>query len=325
MRTVLTFALLLLATSARAAAPPPADRKAILAMAGDYDVRFDFRETVSFRPDYKPIPPKLSGGYESVRVIADRPGFISLQHMLVVGEDKSPTVVKHWRQDWTWEPKRVVVYAGRDAWRTRAVPPAEAAGAWSQTVWQTDDSPRYGGVGRWRHDGGASRWTSDSTRRPLPRRDAVRFPPYAEVDGINRHAITPTGWVHEQDNEKVGVENGRASVFVHEAGLNTYRRFGGYPVAAADAYWKATAPYWAEVRKAWEAQLARGELVVREEAQNGSMTGPKLMGLADEIAEGKRGAADAAAEARRVISAESARPQQASAPAVAAGQRSPVS
>ena len=324
MRTVLTFALLLLATAARAAPPPEADRKAILGMAGDYRVRFDFRETVSFRPDYTPLPQKLSGGYESVRVIADRPGFISLQHMLVVGEDKSPSVVKHWRQDWTWEPKSLVVYTGRDAWRTRPVAAAQAAGAWSQTVWQTDDSPRYGGVGKWRHDGGASRWTSDVTRRPLPRRDATRFPPYAEVDGINRHALTPTGWVHEQDNEKVGVKDGRESVFVHESGLNTYTRFSGYPVSAADSYWKATAPYWAEVRRAWDAQLARGEVVVREEAQNGSMTGPKLMGLADEIAEGKRDTAAAVIEARRVIATETGR-QRATASAVRSPQGSPAS
>ena len=325
MRAVLTFALMLVATVARAASPPEADRRAILAMAGDYRVRFDFREHTPFVADYKPLEEKVSGGFESVRVIADRPGFVSLQHMLVVGDAKSPTIIKHWRQDWTWEPASVVVYAGRDRWRTAAVPVAARAGAWSQTVWQTDDSPRYGGVGRWRHDGGASRWTGDETRRPLPRRDATRFPPYAEVDGVNRHAITPVGWVHEQDNSKTGPKDGRDTVFVHETGLNTYTRFADYPVAAADAYWKATAPYWAEVRTAWDRALARGEVTVREEAQNGSETGPRLMGLADEIAEGKRTTAAAADEARRVIAAETAGPQRAGASPVGGGQGSPSS
>ena len=94
---------------------------------------------------------------------------------------------------------------------------------------------------------------------------------------------------------------------MHETGLNTYTRFTGYPVKAADDYWKATAPYWAEVRQAWNGALAKGDLVVREEAQNGSMTGPKLMGLADEIAEGKRDTPAAAAEARRVIAGETGR------------------
>jgi hypothetical protein len=48
---------------------------------------------------------------------------------------------------------------------------------------------------------------------------------------------------------------------------------------------------------------------VTEEAQAGSVTGPKLMGLADEIAEGKTETAKAAAEARALIAgADKARP-----------------
>lgn len=303
MRTVLTFALLLLtATAARAAPPPEADRKAILAMTGDYRVRFDFRETTSFLPDYTPIPPKVSGGHEVVRVAEERPGFISLQHLLVVGEDAAPTVVKHWRQDWTFEPATVLAYTGPDRWTRAAVPAAERTGAWSQTVWQTDDSPRYGGVGRWSHANGVSQWTSAETRRPLARRDATRHPPYRAYLGLNRHALTPTGWVHEQDNAKLGIKDGREVVFVHEAVVNTYTRDSKFPVKAAEDYWRATAPYWAEVRKAWDA--AGPTLAVREEAENGSMTGPKLMGLADEIAEGRRAVPTAVAEAKTVIAAE---------------------
>ena len=47
-----------------------------------------------------------------------------------------------------------------------------------------------------------ARWTSDETRRPLARRDAVRHPVYDHYLGVNRHALTPDGWVHEQDNAK---------------------------------------------------------------------------------------------------------------------------
>ena len=47
------------------------DRADILAMAGDYKVRFDMAETTSWREDYEPIKAKISGGHESVRVIKD--------------------------------------------------------------------------------------------------------------------------------------------------------------------------------------------------------------------------------------------------------------
>ena len=107
------------------------DRESILAMTGDYKVTFDFTETVSFLEGYELKAPKLSGGHESVRVVEDRGDFISLQHLLVVGPDDSPFVVKHWRQDWKYEPARVLVFIGGNAWEWRDVPASERAGAWS--------------------------------------------------------------------------------------------------------------------------------------------------------------------------------------------------
>lgn len=291
--------------------PPERDRQSILAMAGDYRVRFDMRETVPFQADYKPLAPKLSGGHEVVRVIEDRGAAISLQHLLVVeGDDGQPAVVKHWRQDWTWEPKDVVVYDSSGRWRVAPVPLGEREGAWSQTVWQTDDSPRYGGVGRWTYDHGVARWESGETLRPLARRDAIRHPVYTWYVGENRHALTPKGWVHEQDNAKVGLRDGKPVTYVHEVVTNTYDRFGGFEVSAADAYWTKTKGYWAAVRAAWDREL-RDDGVVRvtEEADAGSVTGPKLMSLADEIAEGRTTEAKAVAEARGLIAGrEKARP-----------------
>ncbi|WP_293678313.1 DUF6607 family protein [uncultured Phenylobacterium sp.] len=297
------LAVLAFALPALAADPPPeTDRQAILAMAGDYKVRFDMRETVPFVADYKPLAPKTSGGHEVVRVIEDRGDFISLQHMLVVGDDKAPSVVKHWRQDWRWEPATVVVYESSGRWTLKDVPAAARKGAWSQTVWQTDDSPRYGGVGRWAHDHGVARWQSDETLRPLARRDAIRHPVYTWYVGVNRHALTPKGWVHEQDNAKVGVRDGKPVTYVHEVVVNTYDRFSGYPVAAADDYWAKTKAYWAQVRQAWDAAIAKeGGVAVTEEAQNGSVTGPRLMGLADDIAEGKTDTLAAVAQAKALI------------------------
>jgi hypothetical protein len=290
------------AASAREGARQARDRQAILAMAGDFRVRFDFRETVSFLPDYQPLEPKLSGGHESVRVIADEPNFVSLQHLLVVEHEDEVHVIKHWRQDWTYEPRQMLVYAGRNRWELRNAAREEREGAWLQTVWQTDDSPRYGGVGRWEHQAGVSRWTSGMTLRPLARRDAIRHPPYDRYEAINRHALTPTGWVHEQDNSKIGERDGASVTFVHEVGLNTYTRFNEFPVAEADEYWARTREYWAGVRAAWDEAIARGRgVTVEEEPENGSITGPRLMGLADRIVEGAATTAPALAEARDVI------------------------
>lgn len=281
---------------------PEKDRASILAMAGDYRVHFDMRETVPFVAGYKPLDEKHSGGYEAVRVVEDRGDFISLQHLLVVDDDGKPMIVKHWRQDWTWEPDKVLAYETANTWALKDVPAAARKGAWSQTVWQTDDSPRYGGVGRWTYEGGVASWQSDKTLRPLARRDAVRKPVYAWYAGVNRHAITPDGWVHEQDNAKLGLKDGKPVTFVHEVVLNTYTKSTDFKVKAADDYWNATKSYWAQVRTAWDQAIAKDRgVVVTEEAQNGSIVGPKLMDLADEIAEGKTTTAAAAAEAATLI------------------------
>lgn len=300
----------LVPVSALAGGAPEKDRQSILAMSGDYKVRFDMRETVSFVPSYEPLDEKVSGGYEAVRVVEDRGDFISLQHILVVEDDGKPFVVKHWRQDWTYEPAQVLAYEKANRWVLKAVPAADRKGAWSQTVWQTDDSPRYGGVGRWRYEGGAAVWKSDETLRPLARRDATRHPVYSWYAGWNRHALTPAGWVHEQDNAKLGMKDGQPVTYVHEVVLNTYEKSTKFPIKAADDYWSKTKDYWAEVRKAWDVAIAKDRgVTVTEEANNGSVTGPKLMGLADQIAEGKTDSASAVAQAKSLIaSAEKMRP-----------------
>ncbi len=285
---------------------PEADRRAILGMAGTYKVKFDFREKVAFVPGYAPLAPKVSGGREVVRVIEDSGDRIVLQHILVASDpakpDAKPMVIKHWRQDWVWQPKSVLAYHGDSTWALDPVSAADAAGAWSQTVWQTDDSPRYGGIGRWSHDNGVTSWTSAPTLRPLARRDAVRHPVYDRYIGINRHALTPTGWVHEQENFKLGLKDGKRVTFVDETVVNTYDRFADFKVAAADDYWKKTAAYWAGVRHAWDAGLAGGRpLLVTEVAEAGSVTGERLMGWADDIAAEKLADKDAASRATTLI------------------------
>lgn len=283
-----------------------ADRAAILAMAGNYKVTFDMRETTPWRADYTPLPPKTSGGHEVVRVIEDSDRKIVLQHILVVDVEGKTVLVKHWRQDWIYEPTDVLVYAGKGRWNLEAVPERMRKGRWSQTVWQTDDSPRYGGWGEWTDEGGVPRWRSNWTWRPLARRDAVRKPPYDRYLAINRHSPSPAGWIHWQDNIKMGPETAAADAkivpFVQESLLNTYVKFDGYNVKAADDYWAATKDYWAAVRTAWDAAIARDKgVAVAEVADTGSASGARLMTYADELQAGKLTEADAIARAQTVI------------------------
>ncbi len=283
-----------------------ADRADILAMAGNFKVRFDMQESTPWRAGYTPLERKISGGHEVVRVIEDSGRKIVLQHLLVVEHEGKSHIIKHWRQDWQYEPARLLVYSDRNRWTWEDVPERMRNGRWAQTVYQVDDSPRYAGWGQFEEQGGIRRWRSNWTWRPLARRDAIRKPVYDRYYAINRHQTSPDGWVHWQDNIKMGLVGGKLAPIVQEYVLNTYTRFDGYDVKAADAYWAKTKAYWAGVRTAWDRAAGRGGIRVEEEAQTGTVISARLLEMADEIIAGKLGEAAAIAEARSLIERQNA-------------------
>ena len=288
------------------------DRETILAMAGDYKVRFDMQESTPWMAGYEPLDRKISGGHESVRVIEDTGKKIVLQHLLVVGAEGEEFVIKHWRQDWEYEPERILAYAGPNTWEWVEMPERLRNGRWSQTVYQVDDSPRYAGWGEWQDSQGIRRWRSNWTWRPLARRDAVRDPVYDRYASINRHQLTPTGWIHWQDNTKMMPDASAAdglSPVVQEYVLNTYDAFDDYSVAAADAYWADTAGYWAAVRAEWDAVAEeRDGIAITEEAQTGTVISGRLLTIANEIRAGELTEGNAITEARGLIRSATAGP-----------------
>jgi hypothetical protein len=266
------------------------DRRAILAMAGPYRVSFDFLEVVRYDPSLKQDAPYQSWGTEYVFVAEDRPDFIALQHILVMrmrleGDKVSePMVVRHWRQEWRYQPSTLLVYEGANTWARRATPAAERRGAWTQTVLQVDDSPRYAALGRWEHAGGVSTWISDETWRPLPRREFSVRKDYDVLVGTNRHTITPTGWVQEENNLKLVI--GEKRFLAREYGVARYQRIKDYDFAAGDKYYARTEPFWAEVRAAWrELEEGRGRFTVRAPVDQGQLFLP-FFRYADKLVEG---------------------------------------
>lgn len=239
--------------------PFDCDRRAILAMAGEYQVDFHFEEIAGFRPGYPIHAPHDSRGFEFIKVIEDSGRRIVLQHVLV---SKEGDVVKHWRQDWEYEQGNTWQFAGDKTWQRRALPAADIAGSWTQTVWQVDDSPRYAGYGRWRHRGNTSSWLSDETWRPLPRREFTTRNDYDVLVAVNRQEITSTGWLHLQENLKFDRNAApTASYLAREIGIDRYTRIRGYDFSAGYAYLAKTAAFWQVVRAAWSERLAAAEQI----------------------------------------------------------------
>ncbi|MEM9752447.1 MAG: DUF6607 family protein [Planctomycetota bacterium] len=232
------------------------DRAAILAMAGDYRVKFQFQETVAIQADYDLKDPYHAEATEFVEVVEDTGDRIVLQHVLVLAPkagETEPRVVKHWRQDWRYEDTKVTLFRGHRVFEHLTLPAESVAGTWSQAVYQVDDSPRYEAIGTWTHIGERSTWQSEETWRPLPRREYTKRSDYQVLAARNRHTITPAGWVHEQDNAKLVLdEQGEpVRVIAHESGLNVYDRVDDVDFSAGRDYWLDTAEYWSDIRQLW--------------------------------------------------------------------------
>lgn len=269
------------------------DRRAILAMAGGYRVSFDFLEIMGYTPDFEPAAPYRSWATEYIYVVANEPGFVSLQHVLVMsfvdddGEVQGPFINKHWRQDWRYEAKSAHVYTGGNTWSETQ--PADVSGQWLQTVWQVDDSPRYAAWGEWTHTPESSSWMSGTTWRPVPRREYTVRQDYGALVGTNRHVILPSGWVQEERNQKVTVA-GPGEIeqrLALEYGIARYERITGYDFSAGDDYWAATGDFWQTVREQWAALFAdRQSLHLRARVDDQRLFQP-LFARAGEIADGK--------------------------------------
>ena len=248
------------------------DRRAILALQGDYRVSFDFLEVEVYDTGAPFATPYRSWATERVIVLEDSKKLISLQHILVMfvemddGTVEGPMLIKHWRQDWEYEPKTALEFVGYSHWENRPLSTKDRSGSWQQTVYQVDDSPRYAMRGTWTHNRSFSAWDSDNAWRPLPRRERTVRSDYHTMTGTNRLTILPTGWVHSQDNTKtvlssVGTIDDAKPAVAREFGVNRYERIVGFDFSEAERYWSATSGYWKRVRKAWDKHTGQADSV----------------------------------------------------------------
>ncbi|UQA58832.1 DUF6607 family protein [Polyangium aurulentum] len=265
--------------SAPAACDRERDRAAIVRLAGEFWVDFHFEETVPLRAGYTPADAYETAARELVIVVEDSPTRVVLQHILVVEGGGKSLASKHWREDWQFEDDELLEFRGHRVWERRRLTQAKGTCQWSQAVFEVDDAPRYESVGVFRHDPGVSTWTSGVTYRPLPRREYTKRSDYDVLVGTNRITVTPEGWSHEQDNEKVQLTKPPQSL-VREIGVNRYVRSPDASFAVASAYWQRTSGYWSMVREEWSRTLSGGRIEMKREV-DGKPLHEHLFKLAD--------------------------------------------
>jgi hypothetical protein len=240
------------------------DRRAIYALEGEFEVSFEFLETILLETNKDWDVPYASKGTEFVKVIEDRGDFISLQHIMVLfmknpetGEEMGPMLVKHWRQDWKWEPKERFEFQGDRTWKVKNIKRRDRKNVWRWDVYQVDDSPRYSGLGEWTHLKSASTFSTNYMSRPLPRREFSVRDDYKVLLGTDTLVVTPKAWYHEQRNFKhetsLGEEGSfkESNLLAREIGHNSYIRIKDFNFSSGYDYWENTKGYWSDVRAVW--------------------------------------------------------------------------
>ena len=265
------------------------DYSAIKSMCGCYNVEFNFAETFNYSKDslYEASKVKNDKALEWVQVIEDSPSKISLQHILIIGDSANHYIVKHWRQDWLYENKDFMMYNYDNNWTYIEKAPINVAGQWTQKVFQVDDSPRYEGSATWVHVDGKSYWENE-TSAPLPRREYTKRSDYNVTLRRNRHEITPLGWIHDQDNDKIiRSEEGVDLILAKEKGFNSYTKIDASKCVYGQEWWDENKDKWAVIREVWDEVYTSGEDLSLKQEVDGVRLYQELFGLEKNIKKSK--------------------------------------
>ena len=103
--------------------------------------------------------------------------------------------------------------------------------------------------------------------------------------GNNIQTITPTGWVHEQNNKKV-VLNDNHKVLAKEIGIARYERIKDFDWKAGEDYWDNTNNFWRKVREAWNKEINNSQSFKLYKEVDGEILFSKLFLMAEQYAEG---------------------------------------
>lgn len=230
------------------------DINSIKAFCGCFDIEFKYAETFKSDSSYSLDKPYLTHGTEWVEIIEEKNDKLVLQHLLVIDDS---TIIKHWREDWTYQNTNLLNYQRSFSWNKKTLSPELVKGQWTQSVWEVDDKPRYQGSATWIHVDGKSYW-QNNTDAPLPRREYSHRSDYNVLNRTNTLEITTDGWIHEQDNKKVIRNDGKPdSLLVMEKGYNIYRKVSDVKCNGAKKWWQSNKQDWVKVRKDWDDKIEK--------------------------------------------------------------------
>jgi hypothetical protein len=251
MKKVITAIFIL--TTVLVNAQTKKDIESIKSFCGCYSIDFKYAETFATDTAYKLAKPYLAKATELTILVEESKNKIVLQHLLQINDT---TIIKHWREDWTYENPFLLNYNHSFNWTKVKLNDNTSKGRWSQLVFEVDDAPRFMGSASWVYVDGKAYWQSN-TDAPLPRREYTKRSDYNVLNRTNTYWLGNNGWMHEQDNKKIIRKDGAVdSLLVMEKGYNIYKKVNDSKCEAAKKWWLANKEKYVAIRKEWDDKIA---------------------------------------------------------------------
>ncbi|MNL61574.1 hypothetical protein D3C87_1855200 [compost metagenome] len=93
--------------------------------------------------------------------------------------------------------------------------------------------------------------------------------------------MTDSGWVHEQDNQKLKVEGSKRTPLVLEKGMNTYRRVDEARCEKARLWWQENKATWHQVQDVWHELYRQSDRIHLLREKNGVPLWQRLFSLTE--------------------------------------------
>lgn len=254
------------------------DKETIKNLCGCFEVEFKYKETFSYPSDYQLKDAYYNEALEWVSYEPQIDGTLKLQHILIIDDS---TIVKHWREDWSFENNTIYQYQKDYQWKRVTLPAERTKGTWTQKVYEVDDRPQYDGVATFNYFDGNILWQS-KIDAPLPRREYSKRSDYNVMNRYNRLYIGKDGYLHEQDNKKIARrDNSIDTLIAEEKGFNTYKKVDETKCKAGIAWWEKNKIFWLDVRAVWADILPQQEELKVTRIVDGKSLNERLTALND--------------------------------------------
>jgi hypothetical protein len=112
------------------------------------------------------------------------------------------------------------------------------------------------------------------------------------LQGTNKHTILPSGWVQEENNYKVVLdEQGemveKAPFLAKEIGLARYQKIVEHDFTPADEYWEKSGQFWQDVRDVWSQKIQEHDSLTINKHNGNQMMFMPFFSKAQKIVDGE--------------------------------------